>query len=172
MLNLARNIIKQKSKVLLMASLTRSPTRRSTCSPSRRSTMSPTRRPTRRFTRRPAQFLPRIFLPPDLHLKLAKSWNFILNSQKLFLHFQESLDDVLIGSGFRDASQSQRKFLNQMKMSLRWFYGLASSKEFHWRTHFSWAIAFASFSCFSASALASESKLDHAFEARKVLILV
>ena len=100
MLNLARNIIKQKSKVLLMASLTRSPTRRSTCSPSRRSTMSPTRRPTRRFTRRPAQFLPRIFLPQDLHLKLAKSWNFILNSQKLFLHFQETLDDVLIGRNY------------------------------------------------------------------------
>ena len=41
---------------------------------------------------------------------------------------------------------------------------LTSLKEFHWRTHFSWAIAFASFSCFSARAFASEWYLDYAFD--------
>ena len=36
--------------------------------------------------------------------------------------------------------------------------------DFHWRTHFSWAIAFASFSCFSARAFASEWCLNYAFD--------
>ena len=63
-------------------------------------------------------------------------------------------------------------FLDQvlLKDTLFMFHGGMESffsvltLNFHWRTHFSWAIAFASFSCFSARAFVSEWYLDYAFD--------
>ena len=157
MLNLAgraRNILKRKSKVQLVGSLTR--WRLASRSLTQEVPQGGPQGDPHRDPQGGPQGSPQGGPPentqggPHTHTVLAKNLpatrfppkirNFILNSQKLFLQLQESQDDVLIGRGMRCKSE----FLNQ-KMSLRFwdpspwksFYEeLTCLKEFQWRTHF------------------------------------